>query len=53
MFSDRFWQWLAWKLPRQLAYWAALRVIAYATQGDYSDTDVSELTAMDSLKRWG
>ena len=50
--SEKFWFWLAWKLPRKLVYWCALRVCAYATQGYYSETYVPELTAMDALKRW-
>jgi len=49
---DRFMRWVAWRLPRRLVMWAALRVVAYATQGDYSDTVVPDLTAMDALKRW-
>jgi hypothetical protein len=43
---------IAWLLPRSLAYWCALRVIAHATQGKYSNQIVPELTAMDALKRW-
>lgn len=50
--SDRFWMWLAWLLPRRLAYWCAVRVTAYATQGRYSHQIVPELRAMDALKRW-
>jgi hypothetical protein len=42
----------AWALPRRLAYWAAIRVIANATTGQYGSTVVPELTAMDALKRW-
>lgn len=44
--------WLAWRLPRQVAYWAAIRVAAHATQGQWSNQVVPELTAMDALKRW-
>lgn len=28
---DKFYRWLAWKLPRQLAMWAYVRVYTYAT----------------------
>ena len=43
---------IAWKLPRRLAYWCAIRVIAHATTGKYGNTVVPELRAMDALKRW-
>lgn len=41
-----------WKLPRKLAYWCAIRVIAHATTGPYADQNVPDLTAMDALQRW-
>jgi len=50
--KERFWIWVAWKLPRPLVYWCAIRVNAYATTGDYGHLIVSELLAMDALKRW-
>lgn len=43
---------LAWAMPRRLVYWCALRLIAHATQGQYGNTVVPELGAMDALKRW-
>lgn len=43
---------LAWMLPRQVAYLAAVRVAAHATTGKYSNQIVPELSAMDALKRW-
>lgn len=43
---------IAWRLPRRLVMWCAIRVIAHATQGPYSGQVVPELTAMDALKRW-
>ena len=43
---------IAWALPKRLAYWCAIRVIAHATQGEYSTQIVPELSAMDALKRW-
>jgi hypothetical protein len=52
MTNERFWQFLAWRLPRSLAYWCAIRVMAHATQGRYGTQVVPELTAMDALKRW-
>lgn len=43
---------VAWRLPRRLAMWTAVRVISHATVGEYSSTVVTELTAVDVLKRW-
>jgi hypothetical protein len=43
---------MAWMLPRKLAYWAAIRVGAHATQGEYSNQEVPALTFIDALKRW-
>lgn len=43
---------VAWKLPKRLVMWCAIRVIAHATQGEYSTQIVPDLTAMDALKRW-
>ena len=44
--------WFVWRLPRKLAYWCAIRVISNATVGQYSNQIVSDLLAMDALKRW-
>lgn len=43
---------VAWKMPRWLVMWCSVRLIANATQGEYGNTIVPELTAMDALKRW-
>lgn len=51
-FKERIAMKLAWLLPRRLAYWAAIRVIAHATQGKYETQIVPELYAMDALQRW-
>ena len=50
--SERFWMWLAWRLPKQLVMWCCVRVGAHATTGKYSNTVVPELTVVDALKRW-
>jgi hypothetical protein len=44
--------WLAWKLPKSLVYWCAIRLIAHATTNEYGNTVVPEVTAMDALERW-
>jgi len=50
--SEKFWMFVAWHLPKKLVLWAAIRLIAYATQGKYGSTIVPELSAMDAIKRW-
>jgi len=49
---DKIAMWLAWKLPKRLVYFCAIRLAANATTGKYSSQVVPELTAMDALKRW-
>lgn len=49
---ERFLVWFAGILPRGVVYWCAIRLIAYATVGRYSDQVVPELTALEALKRW-
>jgi len=44
--------WIAWHLPRYLVMWCACRVMAYATQGQWSSQVVPDLTVLDALKRW-
>ena len=43
---------IAWRLPRSLVLWCAIRVGAHATQGQYSNQVVPELLFMDAIKRW-
>ncbi|MHA2066378.1 MAG: hypothetical protein ACXABY_18560 [Candidatus Thorarchaeota archaeon] len=50
--TDRLCNWLARKLPKNLVYWCAIRVGAYATTGEYRNEIVPEVTMMDALKRW-
>ena len=49
---EQLYQWIAWRLPRRLVTWCAIRVVAFATQGPYDETVVPELSAMDAVKRW-
>lgn len=50
--KEKVQMWIAWRLPRWLVKWAAVRLVAEATTGKYGTTIVPELTAMDALKRW-
>jgi len=48
---DRVAMWIAWALPRRIAYWAAIRVMAHGTRvHDHSTPD--EISIMDTLKAW-
>ena len=49
---EKMWQWLAYRLPRDLIRWCLVRGIANATSGRYSDQVVPDLKAMDMLARW-
>lgn len=51
--KDKLQMWCAWHLPKWLVKWAAVRLMAHATTGEYSSTVVPELTGMEALKRWG
>ena len=50
--SEKFILWFVWMLPGSVIKWASIRMIANATTGEYSNTEVVELTAMDALQRW-
>lgn len=50
--KERFWMWLAWKLPNTLVKWASIRLMAHATTGEYGSTVTPELLATDALRRW-
>ena len=49
---EAFYQWLAYRLPRGVASWCLVRIVAEATTGAYSDQVVPDLTAMTALVRW-
>lgn len=43
---------IVWLLPKTVVKWCAIRLMANATQGKYSNQVVPELTAIEALKRW-
>lgn len=43
---------LAWKLPRWLVYWCAIRLGAHATTGRYGSTNPTEMPFTEALERW-
>jgi hypothetical protein len=44
--------WLAWRLPRRIAYWAAVRVGCHATQGEWGNESPTDLLQHVALQRW-
>ena len=44
--------WIANRMPRWLVYFCSIRMIAHATQGKWSTTNVPKLSAVDALGRW-
>lgn len=52
LFKEKFQMWVAWKLPKWLVKWAAIRLMVHATTGTYSHTVTPELTCISALNRW-
>ena len=50
--KDRAARWVANHLPARVAYFTAIRVAAYATTGQYSDTVVPSLGALEAIVRF-
>lgn len=50
---ERFHTWVAWRVPKWLAYWCFVRVVANGTVGEYSGQVPHKLTCFDALERWG
>lgn len=46
-FRERFTIWVAWRLPRQLSYWAFVRVATYEYGGN-----PAERTVISALEGW-
>lgn len=51
-FKEKLQFWFAWKMPKWLVYFCSIRMIANATTGKYSNTEVPKLTAMEALERY-
>ena len=49
---ERLYKWIAWRLPKKLVYWCAIRLLSHATQGKWGNQEVPKLLAMDALNRW-
>ena len=44
-------RWIAWRLPKSLVYWCAIRLLAHATTGKNSRSP-NGLNFMDALTAW-
>jgi hypothetical protein len=49
---ERLVMWVAWHLPRHLAYWAFVRVAAAATTGEWSGSVPDQVSVMEAMRRW-
>lgn len=50
-FTEKVYQKIAYHCPKKLRYFITIDAIAKATTGEYSDTVVPDLTAMEVVKR--
>ncbi len=51
-YKDKFYMWLAWKLPRELIKWSSIRLISYATMGKYGKDHPDDVSVITALNRW-
>jgi hypothetical protein len=49
---EKFAMWIAWRLPRAVCHWCAVRLFAHATQGEWSNEHPESVTVIDALRRW-
>ncbi len=50
---ERFWIWIAWKLPRPLVKWAAIRLMAHASMTDSNrQRTPSEIDVLNAISSW-
>ncbi len=47
IWKERFYIWLAWRLPKELARWTFVRVATFNEMGTPGETK-----CLDALKRW-
>jgi hypothetical protein len=50
--EDKICEWIAYKFPRRVVYFCAIRLGAETTTGKFSNTIVPEVEFMTCLKRW-
>lgn len=44
--------WLAWKLPRNVVKWCAVRVAVHGCTGKWADQSPPTITVAEMLDRW-
>ncbi len=49
---NTFYRWLAYKLPKKLVYWCAIRLWVNGTGDKYLTTHASRVRVITVLKRW-
>lgn len=49
---ERAAMWLAWRMPRWLAYWCFVRIAAHGTTGEWSGSVPDQLSVMEAMRRW-
>lgn len=50
--KDKIWQWIAWHLPHELAYRAAVRVCVWSSQHGQANTEMGAITFQNALEEW-
>jgi len=50
--KERIWNWLAWRLPPSLVYYAVIRAGVNASTGEWSGDNVPGVTIADVIGRW-
>ena len=50
--TEKFWMWLAWRMPRKLVYFCGIRMWAHATGPKWPTTEAPAITADLTLRRW-
>lgn len=51
-YKEKLVMFVAWRLPKSLVYWCAIRVGANATQGEFGNESPTDLNFVTALKRW-
>jgi len=49
--KEWFWMQMAYRLPKRLVYWCAVRVVA-AAQMSYASREMGTLTGTECLREW-
>ena len=50
--KECLYRWLAYRLPRGVVYYAAIRMWAHASTGQWSNVEAPGVTLQEALTRW-